>query len=257
MSEVLEGFSLAGRRALVTGGTSGIGFMMARGLAGAGARVTITGRAAETCEARAKEISEVGECDFLVADLGAADGVEGLAAAVRSRIPDLDVLVNNAGITAHAPFGEYPRSHWDEVLDLNLKAPFLLTQALHPILKANATAARPSHVINTGSVAGLVHTTPDSYAYGPSKAALHHVTRVLARKLAPEHVHVNAIAPGLFPSKMSAWIMDDAPVREASAKRIPAGRFGEEKDVAALVVYLVSSSYLTGTVIPLDGGLSL
>jgi NAD(P)-dependent dehydrogenase (short-subunit alcohol dehydrogenase family) len=250
-------FSLAGRTALVTGGTSGIGRMIAEGLLGAGARVLIVGRDAAKTAAIANELDPGGACIPVAADVTRDDGREALVERARAEAPDLSILVNNAGITAHAPYGSYPASHFDEVMSLNVKAPFLIAQALHPVLKANASDARPAHVINIGSVAALMTTTPDSYAYGPSKAAVHHMTRVLARKLAPDRICVNAIAPGLFPSRMSAWITEDAQAVKAMTERIPMGRLGEPGDIAALAVYVASSRYLTGAVIPLDGGMAL
>ena len=261
MDAVPAMFSLSGRAALVTGGTSGIGRMIAEGLVAAGARVVVVGRdAAKTAEV-AGDIGTSGAgdgaCVPLAADVTTEAGLAALVEGAGRLAPDLSILVNNAGITAHSPFGTYPGSHFDNVMALNVKAPFLIAQGLHPILKANARAERPSQIVNIGSVAALMTTTPDSYAYGPSKAALHHMTRVLSRKLAPDRICVNAIAPGLFPSRMSAWITEDPAAVKATTERIPLGRLGEPSDIAGLVVYVASSRYLTGAVIPLDGGMAL
>lgn len=250
-------FSLHNRTAVVTGGTSGIGLMAARGLLLAGAQVYIVGRNEGTCKAKAEELSSLGDCRYLVADLGQQDGVDSLAAQIKAQAPNISILLNNAGITGHSPLGEYSRELFDNVVDLNLKAPFMLIQAILPLLKANASAAQPAQIINTGSVAAILASTPDSWAYGPSKIGLHHLTRMLAKKLTPDHIHLNAIAPGLFPSKMSAWIVEDDAATKASLELIPAGRLGEPDDIAGLIVYIASSRYLTGTVIPLDGGYTL
>jgi len=254
-------FSLAGRTALVTGGTSGLGEMFARGLLMAGARVFITGRdkakADAAAAALASEAGEGADCRAFAADLADDASLQGLVAEVAAQAPDLSILVNNAGMTAHAPFGEYPAAHFDALLDLNVKAPFMLAQGLHPVLRANASSARPAHILNVGSIAGLITTTPGSFAYGPGKAAVHHMTRVLARKLAPDRICVNAVAPGLFPSRMSAWVVDDPATLKATLGHIPLGRTGEPDDLARLIIYIASSSYMTGAIITLDGGLAL
>jgi NAD(P)-dependent dehydrogenase (short-subunit alcohol dehydrogenase family) len=250
-------FALEGRAALVTGGTSGIGEMIARGLLIAGARVFITGRDARVAAKRAAELCRFGDCEAMTADVATQRGREALVAEVIERVPSLSILVNNAGMTAHNPFGSYTEAQWDAVYGLNVKAPFFLVQALRNVLKANACPEQPSQVINVGSVAGFVSTTPDSYAYGGSKAALHHLTRVLARKLAGDGIHVNAIAPGLFPSKMSAWIVDDDTLRDGALNNIPAGRLGQADDIAAVAISIAASRYLTGDIIAVDGGLGL
>ena len=250
-------FSLAGRTALVTGGTSGIGRMIAEGLVHAGARVIVVGRDAPKTAEIARAIDNGGACVPLAADVTTEAGLAALVDGAGCLAPNLSILVNNAGITAHAPYGSYPGAHFDNVMALNVKAPFLIAQGLHPLLKANARAGRPSQIVNIGSVAALMTTTPDSYAYGPSKAALHHMTRVLSRKLAPDGICVNAIAPGLFPSRMSAWITEDPAAVKAMEDRIPLGRLGEPSDIAGLVVYVATSRYMTGAVIPLDGGMAL
>lgn len=256
-TELSRLYSLNNRTAIVTGGTSGIGLMASRGLLLAGAQVFIVGRSEDSCKAQAESLSELGDCRYLVADLGKEGGVDSLVAQIEGRAPLVSILLNNAGITGHSPLGEYSKELLDSVIELNLKAPFMLTQSLLPLLKSNASQAQPAQVINTGSVAAIINSTPDSWAYGPSKAGLHHMTKMLAKKLTPDHIHINAIAPGLFPSKMSAWIVEDDAATEASLENIPAGRLGEPDDIASLIVFIASSRYLTGTVIPLDGGYSL
>lgn len=250
-------YSLQGRTAIVTGGTSGIGYMAARGLLLAGAQVFIVGRSESTCKSQASELSAHGECHYMVADLSDEKGVLSLAAEVKERAPSVSTLLNNAGITGRSPFEEYSNELLSDVIDLNFKAPFMLMQAFMPLLKANASADTPAQIINTGSVAAILTSTPDSWAYGPSKSGLHHLTKMLAKKYAPDNVFINAIAPGLFPSKMSSWIVDDDEATQASLALIPAGRLGESDDIASLIIYIASSRYLTGTVIPLDGGYSL
>jgi NAD(P)-dependent dehydrogenase (short-subunit alcohol dehydrogenase family) len=250
-------FTLQGRTALVTGGTSGIGEMIARGLLIAGARVFITGRDAGVAAAKAAELSGYGQCEAMTGDVATQRGRDDLVAETAERVPSLSILVNNAGMTAHNPFGNYTEAQWDAVYGLNVKAPFFLVQALRSVLKANASPEQPSQVINVGSVAGFVSTTPDSYAYGGSKAALHHLTRVLARKLAGDGIRVNAVAPGLFPSKMSAWIVDDDALHRGALNNIPAGRLGHADDIAAVAIMIAASRYLTGDVIAVDGGLGL
>lgn len=241
-------FSLEGRTALITGGTSGIGEMIARGLLAAGAGVWITGRSIETAADKAQELSQFGVCRAIAGDLATAEGRAHVVAEVRAQASDLSILVNNAGMTEYGALGAYSEAQWDAVYDLNVKAPFMLMQDLWPLLKANATERHPSQVINIGSVAGLRPHSHEIYAYGGSKAALHHLTRVMAKRLAPDRIHVNAIAPGLFPSQLSAG---------RSVGKIPAGRPGEPQDIAALAIAMVSNAYMTGEVVLLDGGLML
>ncbi|NIB40499.1 SDR family oxidoreductase [Pseudomaricurvus alkylphenolicus] len=254
-------FSLEGRTALITGGTSGIGLMMARSLMLAGARVILVGRNPENCQQKISELNDTirtsPTAEFISADLSSEEGLDILVTKLISRTEKLSILINNAGMTAHSPLGTYPGSHFDDIMALNVKTPFLLAQALLPQLKANATAGRPSHIINTGSIGGIVHTTPDSFAYGPSKAALHHMTKVLAKRLASDHILVNALAPGLFPSKMSAWITEDPSTLDSVSQQIPVGRIGHPDDIARALIALVSGSYQTGTIVALDGGMAL
>lgn len=247
-------FSLRGKTALVTGGTSGIGEMIAGGLVGAGARTYVSSRKADACDRVATELSAVGECVALPADISSEEGCKGLAEAYRSREESLHVLVNCAGATWGAPIEDYPGSAWDKVLNLNVKSVFQLTVALLPQLEAAATEEDPAKVINLGSVHGFVPPPFDSYAYSASKGAVHQLTRHLAKKLGPRHIAVNAIAPGPFPSRMMAATIEAEGdvLRSESAL----GRLGEPDDMAGIAIYLASRAgrHVTGAVIPVDGG---
>ncbi|TFH20458.1 MAG: SDR family oxidoreductase [Myxococcales bacterium] len=249
-------FSVAGKVVLVSGGSRGIGLMIARGFVAHGARVYISSRNAEVCDAVAKELSASGNCTSLPADLSTDAACKALAEEFAGRERKLDVLVNNAGTNWAAPLDEYPDSAWDKVLALNVKAIFNLTRHCHSLLTSSAAPDAPARVINIGSVDGL-HVPPmDTYAYSTSKAAVHHLTRVLARRLASEHITVNAVAPGPFESKMMARTLDT--FGEAIVASVPMGRIGTPEDMAGVALYLASraGAYVTGAVIPVDGGLA-
>lgn len=248
-------FSVEGKVALVTGGSRGIGLMIARGFALGGARVYVSSRKAEDCERVAAELSQHGQCFALPADLATEAECRRLADALGAREPALHVLVNNAGTNWGASFAEYPDSAWDKVLALNVKAIFHLTRALAPRLEAAARPGDPARVINVGSIDGLTVPALETYAYSASKAAAHHLTRVLARKLAPK-ITVNAIAPGPFESKMMAATLDR--FRDVIVQGCPLGRIGEPEDMAGVAIYLASraGAYVTGAVIPVDGGIA-
>ena len=253
-----ELFEVAGKTALVTGGSRGIGLMIARGLVQAGARVIVSSRKAEELEASAQQLSELGDCQAIPADISTQKGTQQLAAAAHARFDELDILINNAGATWGAPLEDFPASGWEKVLHTNVEGVFHLTIALLPRLRAAADEEDPSRVINIGSIDGLRTPAVENYSYGASKAAVHMLTRHLARRLASEHITVNAIAPGPFESKMMAWALDDPDMRAAIEQNVPLGRIGRPDDVAGLTIFLCSraGAYVTGNVIPLDGGIT-
>lgn len=248
-------FSIHGKTALVTGGSRGIGLMIASGFIDAGARVYISSRKAEVCATVAAELSERGECIALPADLSSEDECRRLAEELADREDRLDILVNNAGATWGAPLADFDEAAWERVLSLNLKAVFHLTKFLLPLLQTAGTNEEPARVINIGSIDGMSVPLLETYAYSASKAGVHMLTRHLARELAPT-VTVNAIAPGPFESKMMAATLEnfgDEIIASAPLKRI-----GRPDDVAGTAIYLASraGAYLTGAVIPVDGGIA-
>lgn len=249
-------FSVKGKVALVTGGSRGIGLMIARGFVANGVKTYISSRDAETCAAIAKELSAHGDCIAIPADLSSSAGIATVSEALAKAEPHLDILVNNAGANWAAPIDEYPETGWDKVLNLNLKSIFFLTQALLPLLRKNASAEDPARIINTGSIDGLHVPGLETYAYSSSKAAVHHLTRTLARRLASENMTVNAIAPGPFESKMMAATLKN--FGDAIVASVPRGRIGEPEDMAGTAIYLASraAAYVTGAVIPVDGGMA-
>ncbi|WP_338758712.1 SDR family oxidoreductase [Nocardia vulneris] len=251
-----ELFDLSGKYALVTGGTGGIGLMIARGLLQAGARVVVSSRKPETCERAQRLLSEFGDVRAIPADLSKHDECRRLADLVEADSPRLDILVNNAGAMWREPLATFPDEAWDTVLDLNLKTPFWLVQALLPALRKAGVADDPARVINIGSIAAIHVAESPNYSYASSKAGLHQLTRVLARELGPEHVTVNAVAPGPFPSQMMASTLDA--VGDTIAAKAPLRRLGRDDDMAGVAVFLASraGAYLTGAIIPVDGGIA-
>ncbi|MGB3485137.1 MAG: SDR family oxidoreductase [Mycobacterium sp.] len=248
-------FSVTGKTALITGGTSGIGLMIAEGYLRAGARVYISSRKAEGCRRAQEYLSDFGEVHAIAADISKEEQCRELIDGVTARESALHILVNNAGATWGAPFDEFPGVAFDKVLTLNVKAPFLLTQLARPLLEAASVADDPARVINIGSIDGLVVPRLGTFSYSASKAALHQLTRHLALELAPT-VLCNAIAPGPFPSKMMAATMAAAGDRMAAGT--PVGRVGRLEDVAGAAIYLASraTNFMTGAILALDGGLS-
>jgi len=252
-------FDLSGRTVLVTGATSGIGRMIAEGFAACGAELFICARTRDACEAVAARIAQTHGCvcTAVAADVASREGRNDLAARIEARTGRLHCLVNNAGATAHAAIDDCAEADWDRVMDLNLKAPFFLSQAVLPLLRRGAAPSWPAAIVNLGSIGGLRIGGRQNYAYAASKAGLHHLTRSMAKALAPEHIVVNAIAPGPFPSNLSSAQAGAA--LESLIAQIPVGRSGAWPDVAGLACYLASpfSAFLTGGVVPLDGGMSL
>jgi NAD(P)-dependent dehydrogenase (short-subunit alcohol dehydrogenase family) len=249
-------FDLSGKYALVTGGTRGIGMMIARGLLQAGARVIVSSRNADACAEAQHLLSEFGDVQAIPADLSRHDECQRLADLVTADSEHLDILVNNAGAMWREPLATFPDEAWDTVIDLNLKSPFWLVQALLPALRKAGTADDPARVVNIGSIAAIHVAESPNYSYAGSKAALHQLTRVLARELGPQHVTVNAVAPGPFPSRMMASTLDA--IGDTIAAKAPLGRLGRDDDMAGIAVFLASraGAYLTGTIIPIDGGIA-
>ncbi|MBP6013140.1 MAG: SDR family oxidoreductase [Alphaproteobacteria bacterium] len=250
-------FSLEGRTALVTGGSRGIGRMIAAGFVAQGAKVYISSRKAEACEAAAKELSAGGgTCIPLALDISNVGGARSLAATLGSREKKLDILVNNAGAAWLEKFDAFPEKGWDKVMDLNLKSPFFLTQALHGLLREAARAGRPSKVINIASIDGVSVNPQETYSYAASKAGLIHLTKRMSLKLIEDNIVVSAIAPGAFQSDMNVDARDRP---EAVAKRIPAKRIGRDEDMAGAAIYLASQAgdYVVGATLIVDGGVSL
>jgi len=247
-------FSVAGKVAIVTGGSRGIGRMIAEGFVENGVRTYITARKADACAETAAELSNKGECISLPADLSTKEGREAFVAEITTRETKIDILVNNAGAAWGAPFEEYPDEGYDKVMDINVKAIFTLTRDLMPLLKKGASQQNPSRVINIGSIDGLRVSTMDNFAYGASKAAVHFLTKNLALRLGPKGVTVNAIAPGAFQSNMMNATLEK--FQDKIESENPLGRIGSPEDMAGLALYLASnaSKYMTGQVIALDGG---
>ena len=247
-------FSLQGRSALITGGSRGIGRMIAEGFLAQGARVYISSRKAAACDQTAKELSAFGHCVSLPADVSTVEGAHALAAAYAEHEGTLDILVNNAGAAWGAPYDEFPESGWDKVVNLNLKAPFFLTQALTPMLRKAATD-HLAKVINIASIDGISVNPQETYSYAASKAGLIQLTRRMALRLAPERIAVSAIAPGAFASDMNKDARDHGDTVKA---RIPAGRIGTPEDMAGAAIYLASRAgdYVMGSTLIVDGGVS-
>jgi NAD(P)-dependent dehydrogenase (short-subunit alcohol dehydrogenase family) len=253
-------FSMQGKICVITGGSRGLGSFIARGFLEAGAkRVYITARKEAACIEMATELSDIGECIAIAADVASSEGMMLLAQELIKRETHIDVLVNNAGTGWGAPFGQFPENGWDKVMDINVKSPFFLTQALTPLLKNNASADNTASIINIGSIAGIVGNGLDNYSYATSKAAVHQLTRVLAVELADSNIRVNAIAPGRFYSKMTEFLSNNQAAFEEECKTIPLHRWGEPTDIAGIAIMLSSQAgaFITGQIIAVDGGTTL
>ena len=248
-------FSLEGRTALVTGGSRGIGRMIAAGFLAHGARVYISARKAEACDATAAELSAIGPCVSLPADVSTLEGAHALAAAYTAQEPQLDILVNNAGAAWGAPFDAFPEKGWDKVVDLNLKTPFFLTQALIAPLR-KAAELHTAKVINIASIDGVSVNPQETYSYAASKAGLIHLTRRMSLRLIQDNIAMSAIAPGAFASDMNRDARDHG---AELAARIPAGRIGVDDDMAGAAIYLASRAgdYVVGATLVVDGGVTL
>ena len=247
-------FSLQGRTALITGGSRGIGRMIAEGFLAQGAKVYISSRKAKACDQTAAELSALGTCISLPGDVSTVEGAHALVAAYAQREDALDILVNNAGAAWGAPFDEFPESGWDKVVDLNLKAPFFLTQALHAHL-CKAAKSHVAKVINIASIDGVSVNPLETYSYAASKAGLIHMTRRMALRLAKDNIAVTAIAPGAFASEMNKEARDHA---DMVSSHIPAGRIGSVEDMAGAAIYLASRAgdYVVGSTLVVDGGVT-
>ena len=248
-------FDLTGRIALVTGGSRGLGLQIAEALGDAGARLMLTARKADELESACAQLQARGiDARWVAADASTPEGVARIVDETCERLGDIDILVNNAGAAWGAPYAEFPESGWDKVVDLNMKAPFFLTQALTPMLKAAATG-HLAKVINIASIDGVSNNPQETYSYQASKAGLIHLTRRMALHLAPERIGVSAIAPGAFASSMNKEARDHA---DEVAGRIPAGRVGTPEDMAGAAIYLASRAgdYVTGATLIVDGGVT-
>lgn len=252
-------FSLHGKTALVTGGATGIGRMAAEALVRAGARVLIASRKGDACAAVAEELNALdapGSAEGFAGDLASKEGIEALVSDINARTDRLDILMNNAGVAWGAPLGQFPYEAWDKVMSVNVAGIFELTQRLLPVLMKSGTADDPARVVNVGSVMGEVPMGDGSYSYAASKAAVLHLTKIMAKELSSYHITVNALAPGPFVSRMTAFATADEKMREKVGNAVPLGRVGRDEDIAGCMLFLCGrgGSYVTGAVIPVSGG---
>jgi len=255
-------FGLEGRTALVTGGATGIGRMAAEGLVRAGATVLLASRKEGACAAVAEELNALGasgKAIGFVGDVGSEAGIDALVAEVSSRTDSLHILMNNAGITWGAPLGQFPHHAWEKVMNVNVAGMFDLTQKLLPMLIASSSADDPARVVNVGSVMGEREMGDGVYSYSMSKAAVHHMTRILGKELAGHHVTVNALAPGPFVSRMTAFATHDEDMRGKVGDDVPLKRVGRDEDIAGCMLFLCGQggSYITGAIIPVSGGINV
>lgn len=248
-------FDIKDKVALVTGGTRGIGLMIARGYVESGAKVYITSRKHEVCDAVAAELSEIGTCVSIPMDISTVDACQQMAREISLREEKLDILVNNAGAAWGEPLEKYQERGFDKVMDLNVKSLFYLTREMVPLLEKAASQEDPARVINIGSIDGIKTPFTENYAYSASKAAVHHLTKVLAARFSGRMITVNAIAPGPFESKMTEWVL--ANYQQQWEEACPLRRIGVPGDMAGIAIFLASraGSYVNGITIPVDGGI--
>jgi NAD(P)-dependent dehydrogenase (short-subunit alcohol dehydrogenase family) len=255
-------FSLTGKSAVVTGGATGIGRIIAETLVRAGADVIIASRKASACEECAASLNRLGargSAAGIAGDLGNESAIQALVEKIRDRFPRLSILINNAGATWGAPLDIFPHAAWERAWSVNVAGAFTLTQKLLPQLSAAATADDPARIINLGSVMGSQPMGDGAYSYAASKAAVHHITRILAKELASRRITVNALAPGLFDTRMTAFATRDAARTARVEQRIPLGRLGKAEDIASAILFLCGrgGAYVTGAVLPIDGGVGV
>jgi NAD(P)-dependent dehydrogenase (short-subunit alcohol dehydrogenase family) len=256
MSIIDNLFSVKGKVALVTGGTRGLGLMIARGYVEAGARVYITSRDSQACHQAELELAQYGECTAIPGDMSNKDHMLRLCEEIKSKEEKLHILVNNAGAGWGASYEDYPSKAWDKLFSLNVRTVFELTREVTPLLENAATEHDPARVINIGSLGGIQNLQTQAYAYDASKAAVHRLSCQLAVDLAPRGITVNAVAPGAFPTKMTDFEINGEHAMDMMAKITPAKRVGTPEDIAGLCIYLASraGAFMTGAVLPLDGG---
>ena len=246
-------FDVSGKVAIVTGGSRGIGRMIAEGFVRAGVKTYITARSVDVCAETAKELSEFGTCIAIAKDLATVEAIEEFVADFSKLESRLDILVNNAGALWIEPFDEFSEDGWDKVMDLNVKSLFFMTQKCAPLLRAAASAERPAKVINIASIDGIYVTDNEAYSYVASKAAVIHMTKRISKALIKDNINVNAIAPGAFASKMNTVARDH---EDVVARGIPNKRIGRAEDMAGTAIYMASMAgdYLVGATINVDGG---
>ncbi|MDE4272716.1 SDR family oxidoreductase [Phaeobacter gallaeciensis] len=259
---MMDLFSLEGKTALITGGATGIGRMAAEAMVRAGARVLIASRKGDACVAVAEELNAMdapGSAEGFAADIGTVEGIDALVEEIKTRAPALHILMNNSGVTWGAPLGQFPHKAWEKVMSVNVAGVFDLTQKLLPLLIASSDADDPARVINVGSVMGEIPMGDGAYSYAASKAAVIHMSKIMAKELAHQHVTVNALAPGPFVSRMTAFATGDEEKREKVGNDVPLGRVGRDDDIAGCVLFLAGrgGSYVTGAVIPVSGGINV
>ncbi|MEM9197545.1 MAG: SDR family oxidoreductase [Pseudomonadota bacterium] len=254
-------FGVSGKVALVTGGATGIGRMAAEALVRAGAHVLIASRKGPACAEAAAELTDIGPgtAEGFAGDVGDEAALASLVAEISARTDTLHILLNNAGITWGEPYESFPHAQWGRVMGVNVASVFSLTRDLTPLLSAAATPQDPSRVINLGSVMGTVPLAEGAYSYSASKAAVHHLTQILAGELAAKNITVNAFAPGPFPSKMTRFAIGTEAQQEQVGANVPMGRVGLPADIAAATLYLCGpgGSYVSGAILPLDGGMHI